>query len=73
MGHPPLTRAPTRTRNPPRVEETKMNKRNGVIVAVLVVALLVVLFLWQRDRESQDVNLDVDIGAAGWVTGAPIV
>lgn len=50
-----------------------MNRRNGLIVAVLIVALLIVLFLWQRDRESQDVNLDVDIGAAAWVTDAPIV
>ena len=33
------------------------------VIVVLVAALVTVLVLWQRDRESQDVRLDVDVGA----------
>lgn len=45
-----------------------MNDRGGstkkitVLVAILVIALVTVLVLWQQDRQSQDVRLDVDIG-----------
>lgn len=35
-------------------------------IVVLVVALIVVFFLWQRDQESAD--LDIDIGAIPAVT-----
>jgi uncharacterized membrane protein len=40
-----------------------MKNRSMVLIGLLVVALIVVFLLWQRDRESQDLNLDVDIGA----------
>lgn len=33
--------------------------KGGLLVAILVIALIVVLILWQRDRESQDVNIDI--------------
>lgn len=36
----------------------------GLVVALLV-ALIVVLVLWQQDEASQDVRLDVDMGDAG--------
>lgn len=45
-----------------------MNK-NTLLIGLLVVALAVVLILWFNDRESQDAELDVDIG---W-TDAPAV
>lgn len=36
--------------------------RNVLLVGLLVVALAVVLILWMNDRDSQDANLDIDIG-----------
>lgn len=30
-----------------------------VIVAILAIAIVVVMFLWMQDRESQDVKLDI--------------
>lgn len=38
-----------------------MNK-NALLVGLLVVAIVVVLILWMNDRDSQDANLDIDIG-----------
>lgn len=35
-----------------------MNK-NTLFVALLVVALAVVVYLWMNDRESKDLNIDV--------------
>jgi hypothetical protein len=35
-----------------------MNK-NTLLVALLVVALVVVVYLWMNDRESKDVSIDV--------------
>lgn len=37
--------------------------RNTLLIGLLVLALIVVLLMWMRDRESQDASLDVDIGA----------
>lgn len=39
--------------------------RQGALVAIalLVIALVVVLILWMRDRQSQDAELNVDIGS----------
>ena len=50
-----------------------MNKRNGIIAGVLAIVLLIVLGLWWRDRESQDMHMDIDIGAAAPVADAEIV
>lgn len=36
--------------------------RNALLVGLLVAALVVVFLLWMNDRESQDANLDIDIG-----------
>lgn len=47
-----------------------MNRRNGVIAGALAIALLIVIVLWQRDRESKDVKLDIDIGTVAWVSDA---
>ena len=43
-------------------------RSNGMVIGIvlLVVALIVVFFLWQRDRESTDLN--IDIGAIPAVT-----
>ncbi len=38
--------------------------RNTLLVGLLVVALAVILILWMNDRESQDANLDINIGWA---------
>lgn len=35
-----------------------MNK-NALLIALLVVALVVVVYLWMNDRESKDLNIDV--------------
>ena len=35
------------------------NRGLVVLVAVLAVALVVVMFLWMQDRESQDVRLEI--------------
>jgi len=48
-----------------------MNKGTGVIVGVLAIALLIVLVLWMRDRESQD--LKINIGAAARTTHGAVV
>lgn len=44
------------------------------VVVVLVVALLVVFVLWQRDRDSQDINVDFNTGSAESVveSGPPL-
>lgn len=39
----------------------------ALVVAILVVALIVVLVLWQRDRESKDVKIDIGAAAPAWV------
>lgn len=43
--------------------------RTGLIavIVILIVILVVVFFLWQQDRESQDVRIDFDTGDAGAV------
>ena len=33
--------------------------RNTLLVALLVIALVVVVYLWMNDREAKDVNIDV--------------
>lgn len=35
-----------------------------VAIVLLVIALLVVVFAWQRDADAVDPELDVDIGSA---------
>lgn len=35
------------------------NRMLTTIVAVLAIALVVVMFLWMRDRESKDVRLEI--------------
>lgn len=52
---------------------TRGEGRQGGLVAIviLVIALIVVLFLWMRDRDSQDAEIHMDIGALPtWV--APV-
>lgn len=39
----------------------------AVIIAILVVALIVVLVLWQRDRESKDLEIDVGGAVPAWI------
>ncbi len=39
-------------------------KGRGIAIVALVIALIGVIFMWQRDQESKDLNLDVDVGAA---------
>lgn len=34
-----------------------------VAIALLVIALIAVVFLWMNDRSSQDASLEVDVGA----------
>jgi hypothetical protein len=38
----------------------------GALVAItlLIIALLLVFFLWMNDRRSQDADLEIDIGQA---------
>ena len=35
------------------------NRTLTMIIAVLAIALVVVTFLWMRDRQSQDVRLEI--------------
>lgn len=44
------------------------------VIIVLVVALLVVFYLWQQDQESKDVRIDFDTGDAGTLVapGSPV-
>jgi hypothetical protein len=35
------------------------------LVAILVIALIVVFFLWQRDRESKDLEVDIGLTVPG--------
>lgn len=44
--------------------------RNTLLVGLLVVALVVVFLLWMNDRESQDAELDVDVG---WIDAPELV
>jgi flagellar biosynthesis/type III secretory pathway M-ring protein FliF/YscJ len=37
------------------------------VVLILIVALVVVFVLWQRDQESTDLRIDFDTGDAGTV------
>lgn len=39
-----------------------MNQGSLIAVALLVIALIVVALLWMNDRESQDAELNIDIG-----------
>jgi len=41
-----------------RTQETYVNK-NTLLVALLVIALVVVVYLWMNDRESKDLSIDV--------------
>lgn len=36
--------------------------RNTLLIGLLVVALAVVLLLWMNDRESQDAELNIEVG-----------
>lgn len=44
------------------------------VVVVLVVALVVVFVLWQRDQDSKDINVDFNTGSAETVveSGPPL-
>jgi len=42
----------------PASQEKYVNK-NALIVALLVIALVVVVYLWMNDRESKDVSIDI--------------
>lgn len=44
------------------------------VVLLLIVALVVVFVLWQRDQESTDLRIDFDTGDAGTVVepGPPV-
>lgn len=44
------------------------------VVVLLIVALVVVFVLWQRDQQSQDLEIDFNTGEAGTVVepGPPL-
>jgi hypothetical protein len=39
----------------------------ALVVAILVVALIVVIVLWQRDREAKDVEIDIGGAVPAWI------
>lgn len=46
-------------------DESGNQKRLIAVVLVLIVSLVVVFVLWQRDQGSQDLRIDFDTGDAG--------
>lgn len=48
-------------------DESGTQKGLIAVVLVLIVALVVVFVLWQRDQQSQDLKIDFDTGEAGTV------
>lgn len=54
-----------------------MNNKGMIVVAILAIALVAVVVLWARDRDSQDVQLEIDvpeeIGLVHELPAAPFV